>query len=283
MPTSIRPIRSSIRSKRPFISRMSVRISRHTGLDFRHVGFEVVRHEAQALDPPGLLRLSRLPLRTGKLTTLPITLSRRDGATPSPKKSRSSPQERQVKGTLESTFLGAPPGQDSQCRTPITCSPVSTTSHSCDPQARHANCGRASRKMLAHSSAGRNFVGLDRGVPSIRRDYQISLPMATAVSAMRFEKPHSLSYQDSTRTRLPSSTLVCVAAKIDERGSWLKSIETSCSVDVGQDALQRLPGGALDGRVDLVGAGRLPGDELQVHDRDVRRRHADGASRRACR
>ena len=35
-----------------------------------------------------------------------------------------------------------------------------------------------------------------------------SFPIATAVSAMRFEKPHSLSYQDITRTKLPFCTLV---------------------------------------------------------------------------
>ena len=55
---------------------------------------------------------------------------------------------------------------------------------------------------------------------------QISLPMATAVSAMRLEKPHSLSYQDITRTSVPSMTLVWSMWKIEERGSWLKSIET---------------------------------------------------------
>ena|GEM_PF-3081780 len=37
---------------------------------------------------------------------------------------------------------------------------------------------------------------------------QISLPIATAVSAIRFEKPHSLSYHDSTETKVPSITLV---------------------------------------------------------------------------
>ncbi len=37
---------------------------------------------------------------------------------------------------------------------------------------------------------------------------QISLPIATAVSAMRLEKPHSLSYQLRMRTILPSRTLV---------------------------------------------------------------------------
>ena len=55
---------------------------------------------------------------------------------------------------------------------------------------------------------------------------QISFAIATAVSAMRFEKPHSLSYQESTRTKLPSITLVWSRWKIDERSSWLKSIET---------------------------------------------------------
>ena len=58
---------------------------------------------------------------------------------------------------------------------------------------------------------------------------QISLAKATAVSAMRFEKPHSLSYQERTRTNLPSRTLVWSMAKIDEWLSWLKSRETSGS------------------------------------------------------
>ena len=33
--------------------------------------------------------------------------------------------------------------------------------------------------------------------------YQSSFPIATAVSAMRLEKPHSLSYQAITRTSVP--------------------------------------------------------------------------------
>ena len=37
---------------------------------------------------------------------------------------------------------------------------------------------------------------------------QISAPIATAVSDMRFEKPHSLSYQVRMRTMVPSITLV---------------------------------------------------------------------------
>ena len=36
----------------------------------------------------------------------------------------------------------------------------------------------------------------------------MSFPMAAATSIMRFEKPHSLSYQDRTRTNVPSITLV---------------------------------------------------------------------------
>ena len=55
---------------------------------------------------------------------------------------------------------------------------------------------------------------------------QTSFPIATAVSAMRLEKPHSLSYQDITRTNVPSITLVWSMWKTDECGSWLKSIET---------------------------------------------------------
>ena len=55
---------------------------------------------------------------------------------------------------------------------------------------------------------------------------QSSLPMATAVSAMRLEKPHSLSYQDITRTSVPSITLVCSRWNTEECGSWLKSAET---------------------------------------------------------
>src|SRR3984885_2207498 len=53
-----------------------------------------------------------------------------------------------------------------------------------------------------------------------------SLLIATAVSAMRLEKPHSLSYQDITRTKLPFCTLVWSMWNVDECGSWLKSIET---------------------------------------------------------
>lgn len=57
------------------------------------------------------------------------------------------------------------------------------------------------------------------------RDY-FAFANATAVSSMRFEKPHSLSYQLDTLTRRPD-TLVSVASNVDEAGLWLKSIDTS--------------------------------------------------------
>src|SRR5208282_5271412 len=55
---------------------------------------------------------------------------------------------------------------------------------------------------------------------------QASLPIATAVSIMRLEKPHSLSYHDMTRTSVPSITLVWSMWKTAECGSWLKSLDT---------------------------------------------------------
>src|SRR5690348_14510690 len=64
-------------------------------------------------------------------------------------------------------------------------------------------------------------------IVSIRcADDQPSLPIATAVSDMRLEKPHSLSYQLMTRTSVPSMTLVWSMWKVDEWLSWLKSIDT---------------------------------------------------------
>lgn len=56
-----------------------------------------------------------------------------------------------------------------------------------------------------------------------------SEPIFTARSPMRVEKPHSLSYQASTRTRRPPMTLVWSAAKIELSSVWLKSVETSFS------------------------------------------------------
>ena len=55
------------------------------------------------------------------------------------------------------------------------------------------------------------------------------LPNSAAVSLMRFEKPHSLSYQPITRTSAPSMTWVWVPSKVQEKGTWLRSTETSSS------------------------------------------------------
>src|SRR3982075_1300967 len=55
---------------------------------------------------------------------------------------------------------------------------------------------------------------------------QSSFPIATAVSAIRLEKPHSLSYHAITRTSVAFCTLVWPMWKVAECGSWLKSIET---------------------------------------------------------
>ena len=58
---------------------------------------------------------------------------------------------------------------------------------------------------------------------------QSSFPIATAVSSIRQEKPHSLSYQLRTRHMEPSMTLVWSVWNTEECGSWLKSEETSGS------------------------------------------------------
>src|SRR5690348_12147624 len=49
---------------------------------------------------------------------------------------------------------------------------------------------------------------------------------ATVTSSIRFEKPHSLSYQLDAFTSRPD-TFVSVASNVDDAGSWLKSIDTS--------------------------------------------------------
>jgi hypothetical protein len=55
---------------------------------------------------------------------------------------------------------------------------------------------------------------------------QITFANATAVSAMRFENPHSLSYHERMRTNVPSITLVWSRWNTEEWLSWLKSAET---------------------------------------------------------
>src|SRR5271168_3749097 len=68
------------------------------------------------------------------------------------------------------------------------------------------------------------------------RAVQCIAPKCAATSTMRFEKPHSLSYQDRTRTNVLSSTWVCVTSKVELCGSWLKSTDT-----VGALLMPRMP------------------------------------------
>ena len=51
------------------------------------------------------------------------------------------------------------------------------------------------------------------------RKPQSVFAIAPAVSTMRFEKPHSLSYQLSTRTSLPSITEVSRLSTVEEAGA----------------------------------------------------------------
>ena len=89
---------------------------------------------------------------------------------------------------------------------------------------RHVEVGAHQHALALHVGV---VEGAERAHGWLRRErFQISLPIATAVSAMRLEKPHSLSYHDITRTNVPSITLVWSMWKIEECGSWLKSIET---------------------------------------------------------
>ncbi len=91
--------------------------------------------------------------------------------------------------------------------------------------------GEVQRRRHARLSAkgpgprGRGPLGLAR-----RGDHFADIS-ATVVSSMRFEKPHSLSYHDSTLTSRPSDdTRVCVASNTLDSGLWLKSTLTSGAV-----------------------------------------------------
>jgi hypothetical protein len=56
-------------------------------------------------------------------------------------------------------------------------------------------------------------------------------PQSAAVSAIRLENPHSLSYHPTTRTSAPPSTLaVCVASKVQDAATPLKSLLTKGAV-----------------------------------------------------
>src|ERR1700690_166642 len=69
----------------------------------------------------------------------------------------------------------------------------------------------------------------DRSNPLERVRHHDFAATSWARSIMRFEKPHSLSYQLKTLAKRSPTTCVSVASKIDECGSPMKSLETSGS------------------------------------------------------
>jgi len=69
---------------------------------------------------------------------------------------------------------------------------------------------------------GASRLDLSRETGEVFAAYK--LPSSTAVSNIRLEKPHSLSYQPITRVRAPSTTAVCVESKVHDAGQWLKSM-----------------------------------------------------------
>src|SRR5258707_9885594 len=85
-------------------------------------------------------------------------------------------------------------------------------------------CAAEPGSMLVLVPAQRSSV--KNAAPRPGHETQSNFPIATAVSAMRLEKPHSLSYHAITRTSVPFCTLVWSMWKVAECGSWLKSIET---------------------------------------------------------
>ena len=98
----------------------------------------------------------------------------------------------------------------------------------------HAACPH--RWAAASDPEGRRVLDLGEVAPVLgsERDpnglpRQRNFAITSAVSLMRVEKPHSLSYQERTRTSLPSTICVCAVAKVEEWLSWLKSEETSFS------------------------------------------------------
>ena len=142
------------------------------------------------------------------------------------------------------------------------------------PGLRSARPGRGPPSARAAGRAER----CRRSGPSSRAS-----PSRLAVSTMRFEKPHSLSYQLTTRTSLPSSTAVSRLSTVELAGVWTMSIETS-----GSSLYSRMPFEAaafargLERRIDLVAAScRASG--VKVRSTSSRRAPARGSpSRRAC-
>jgi hypothetical protein len=82
---------------------------------------------------------------------------------------------------------------------------------------RHVEVGADEHALLAH---------VDVGKPQEIHARYFAAISAIATSSIRFENPHSLSYQLHAFTSRPD-TYVSVESNVDDAGSWLKSIETS--------------------------------------------------------
>ena len=99
--------------------------------------------------------------------------------------------------------------------------------------------------------------------------------MATAVSAIRLEKPHSLSYQDMTRHEGAVHDLGLVHVEDRRMRVVVEVRRHQLLLGVAEDALELALRRCPDRAVDLLDAGRALRHELEVHDRHVRRRHPD--------
>ena len=91
-----------------------------------------------------------------------------------------------------------------------------------------AGTGRVVRMISSMTCSGWVFVG--RSARRFRiepRRAPYRLPNSAAVSDIRLENPHSLSYHPITRVSAPSTTAVCVASNVHDAGQWLKSTDTS--------------------------------------------------------
>lgn len=105
-----------------------------------------------------------------------------------------------------------------------------TTQHNVD-------CIPMQHKMVEHEETDDEQAEPDReGVCRAANLVQVAAmcnyckrPMVPAKSAIRAEKPHSLSYHANTRTVRPPTTFVWSGAKMQDSVVWLKSMLTLAS------------------------------------------------------
>jgi len=97
-------------------------------------------------------------------------------------------------------------------------------------EGRYRHCFSLAAGDVTDQRGKRSDVAVPIVHPQVGKPDQAAVIMAIAVSGIRFEKPHSLSYQDNTRTKLPPMTWVWVESNVELAGLWLKSMETSGSV-----------------------------------------------------